>query len=84
MLTPPAVEGVNNGITRRERRNLGFCEVSDSSIYSTFEKVNFGEDHLVVETLKFGEEGSDECESRFVLLSVQLSMRESIRKNGIV
>jgi hypothetical protein len=48
---------------RTDGRNLGCCEVTDSSIYSTFEKVSFSEDHLVVEMLKFGEEGSDKCES---------------------
>ena len=39
--------------------NLGFRQIADPSIDPTFEEVDFCQNHLVVEMLRFSEEGID-------------------------
>jgi hypothetical protein len=44
---------------KKHKTNLGFRQIADPSIHPTFEEVDFCQDHLVVETFEFREEGND-------------------------
>jgi hypothetical protein len=53
---------------------LGFGKVADSAIDSTFEEMDFGKDHFVVETFEFGEKVVDEDKGGLELLGLELSV----------
>ena len=43
----------------KHKANLGFRQIADPSIHPAFEEVDFCQDHLIVETFEFSEEGID-------------------------
>lgn len=74
MSEQPEKEGLSGKPLSLVFSYLGFGKIADPTIDSTFEEMDFGEDHFVVETFEFGEKVVDKDKGGLELLRLELSI----------
>jgi hypothetical protein len=66
-----------------EDTHFGLGKVTDPAVDARFQKVDFSENHLVVESPQLRQEGLNKHKRGFVLLGLQLSCgHDDVKKSG--